>query len=347
MAIFTAPRARAVLAAALGTAVFVWLELPLPVLLGPIIGCLVFALAGAKMEGMGLLGTLMRTILGIAIGASITPDLVRELPGYAPTLALIPLFILLTGGIGYVLLRKVMRFDHPTAFYSAMPGGLQDMLLFGEEAGGDIRAMALIHATRVLVVVSVAPFLLTLLFDLDLTARPGAAAVDLPWQDLALMVLAALVGWKGAERLGISGASIIGPMIITAALTLGGLITHRPPAEMIWAAQFFIGLALGAAYTGITARELRVDVGAGLAFAVLLSAISLVFIELVIWLSPAGELEVMLSFLPGGQGEMVVVALVAGADLAFVVTHHLLRVFTVILLAPLVSRLVARHWPPG
>ena len=58
------------------------------------------------------------------------------------------------------LFPKVLGFDFATSYYSAMPGGLQDMLLFGEEAGGDVRALSLIHATRVMVIVAALPIIL-------------------------------------------------------------------------------------------------------------------------------------------------------------------------------------------
>ncbi|MCP3972595.1 MAG: AbrB family transcriptional regulator [Rhodobacteraceae bacterium] len=342
MTLLSAARIRSLVAAALGAGAFLALGLPLPLLLGPMLGCLVFALGRASLQGMGLFGTFMRSFLGIAIGSAITPAMVAELPLYGPSLVLIPGFVLVIGLAGYPLFRRIYRHDHATAFYAAMPGGLQDMLIFGEEAGGNVRAMSLIHATRVLVIVIVAPFVLTLLYGLDLTAPPGAPAATLPPGQIALMLAAALGGWQVARRLGMFGASILGPMIAAAALSLSGILTHRPPAEFIWLAQFFIGLDVGAKYTGITGRELRRDVGAGLLFCVVLTVISLVFIWLVQQLSSAGEIEVILAFLPGGQAEMVIVALVAGADVALVVAHHLLRILVVILLAPVFARWLGR-----
>ena len=303
-------------------------------------GCLVVALFGARMQDTGLLGTLMRTLLGVAIGSSITPDLVGELPGYGPSLLLIPLFVLGIGGIGYPLFRKVYGFDRPTAYYGSMPGGLQDMLIFGEEAGGNVRTMSLIHATRVLVIVSVAPFVLTAMYNLDLTSAPGAAARTLPASQIAWMLVAGVAGWRIAQRIGLFGASILGPLILTAALSLAGVIQTRPPAEAIWAAQFFIGIAVGSKYSGVTGRELRRDVGAGLVFSLILAAISLAFIELVLLISPAQPLDIILAFLPGGQAEMAIIAIVAGADVAFVIAHHLLRLVMVILLAPVFARLI-------
>ena len=128
-------------------------------------------------------------------------------------------------------------------------------------------------------------------------------------------------------------------MILTAALSLAGVIDSRPPSEMIWAAQLFIGLSVGVKYTGITAREVRIDVGAGLAYAALLALIALVFIEIVALSGLAPPIDAFLAYLPGGQAEMVIIAILAGADLAYVVSHHLLRVVLVIALAPVAARL--------
>lgn len=337
------PRLIAVAAACLGTAVFWVTGLPLPLLLGPMTGCLVAALVGLPMQGVGVIGTVMRTILGVAIGASITTETLAALAEYLPTLILIPPFVAAIGAAGYPYLRRVAGLDAPTAFYAAMPGGLQDMLLFGEEAGGDPRALSLIHATRILVIVFIAPFLIAWAYGIDLTAPPGVPATDVPPAQIGLMIAAGLVGWWAAAKARLFGASILGPMVLTAILSLAGLIHQRPPAEMIWAAQFFIGLGVGAKYAGIRGRELRDFVGAGLVYSAIALAVSGVFLWGAIHISPVHQLDVLLSFLPGGQGEMVVVAIIAGADLGFVVTHHLLRIVVIIMLSPLVARRLMRR----
>lgn len=330
-------------AALAGALLFLILGLPLPWLLGPMVGCVVVALAGAQMQGAGELGVFMRTFLGVAVGASITPEVLMGLPAIAGSLAIVPVFIGVIALVGYPLFRRVFGFDHPTAWYAAMPGGLQDMLVFGEEAGGDIRALSLIHATRVLVIVTVAPLIMTLYWQVDLTQPPGAPLMSVAWDQIALIVVAGFAGWKIAERVGLFGASILGPMIVTAGLSLAGVIQTRPPAEIIQAAQFFIGIAVGAKYAGITMRELRVDVTAGLVYSLMLAVISLIFLELIYLLGLAPALDAFLAFLPGGQAEMVVIAIIAGADLAYVVSHHILRIVLVILLAPVASRLFDRN----
>jgi len=336
------PLALTLLLAVAGVGLFTVTGWPLPFLLGPLFACLVGALARLPLHGTGKVGEAFRTVLGVAVGTSITPDLVTRLPEMAYSVALIPLFVLVIGLTGYPFFRRVCGFDHATAYYAAMPGGLQDMLIFGEQAGGDVRALSLIHATRVLVIVSLAPFLLTTIWGVELTNPVGEPLAGLPPSELALMVVAALAGWTIARRIGLFGASILGPLILSAALSLGGFIGHRPPAEAILAAQFFIGIGIGAKYAGITWPELRRDVLAGGAFCLILGALAVAFAEGVSLAGLAPQIEAFLAFAPGGQAEMAVLTIVAGADLAFVVTHHLVRIVVVILGAPVVARLAGR-----
>ena len=326
------------LVAAAGVAVFLALGLPLPWLLGPMFACLVAALAGLRLKAEPTISNVMRTILGVAVGTSITPALFQVLPAMWASLLMMPLLVLAIGAVGYPFFRRVFGFDHATAFYGAMPGGLQDMLIFGEEAGGDVRALSLIHATRVLIIVTLLPFGFAYMMELDLTRAPGAPVRDVPWQELAIMAAAALVGWKVAQRVGLFGASILGPLFLTAALSLGGLLHHRPPAAAIQAAQFFIGLTVGVKYSGITWRELRIDVGAGVGYTVLIFLIALAFAEVAIGLGVIPTTEAILAFSPGGQAEMAILAIVAGADVGVVVAHHLVRLVFVITAAPLVGK---------
>ena len=135
-------------------------DLPLPWMLGPMFGCLLAALLGVRLTGMPVTSNAMRTVLGVAVGASFTPAIFARLDEMALSVALIPLLILVIGGVGYPYFRWLCRFDPATSYYSAMPGGLQDMLVFGQEAGGSPRILSLVHATRVLIVVSALPFLL-------------------------------------------------------------------------------------------------------------------------------------------------------------------------------------------
>ncbi|WP_439124579.1 AbrB family transcriptional regulator [Marivita sp.] len=332
------PVAQAFIVAGLGVAAFHWFHMPLPWLLGPIFACLAAALAGVAMGGIKPLNDTMRTILGVAVGATLTPAVLATFPAMWPTLALVPVMVLCIGLIGVPYFQRLCGYDFATAYYASMPGGLQDMIVFGEEAGANVRALSLIHVTRVMIIVVALPFLLIWIWDADLSNPPGAPASSIPLHELALMVVCAIVGWRVAERVGLFGASILGPLIATAALTLADGLHNRPPAEAIWAAQFFIGMTIGTKYAGITLTEVRKDLTAGLGFCLILIILSLMFVEAIYGLGLAPGMETLLAFAPGGQAELTVLALIIGGDIAFVVAHHVLRIFVVIMGAPLAAR---------
>ncbi len=328
-----------------GVWIFSALRLPLPWLLGPMFAGLLAALAGFPVTAPQAIGQAMRTVLGVAVGASISPELIGRLPDMGLSVALVPLMVLVIGLVGVPYFRRLCGFDAPTAYYAAMPGGFQDMVILGEEAGANPRVLSLVHATRVLAIVATMPFLVTTIWGMDLDNAPGLPASDLPPVEMLIMLLCCGIGWWLAAKIGLFGATILGPMIAAIIASLAGLIHARPPAEAINAAQFFIGLAIASKYRGVTLAELRSVVLAGLGFCLVLTLVSVGFAEIVVSLGLAGPVEAFLSFAPGGQGEMVVLAIVSGADMAFVVTHHLVRIVVVIIGAPVASRIMARGRP--
>ena len=222
------------MAASVGSVAFLFLGIPLPLLLGPMAGCLIAALCRQPMEDMGVFSIFMRTFLGVAIGSSITPEVLHEFPRYLQSIFFIPFFVLIIGLVGYPLFRRVFHYDKATAYYASMPGGLSDMLIFGQEAGGNPRALSLIHATRVMGIIWVAPTLMAMIWQIDLHKPPGVPLQSVPVLELLLMPVCGLLGWKIAERFRLFGASILGPMILTAIVSLSGLIHTRLPAEILW-----------------------------------------------------------------------------------------------------------------
>jgi uncharacterized protein len=333
-----ARRGLTLLLALAGTGTMLLLGLPLPFLFGPLLGCGAAALLGAPLKGFGAVSVAARPILGVAVGASVTPAVVAQVPSMVGSLVLVPVFVAVIGLVGVPFFRRIAGFDPATAFYAAMPGGASDMVLFGEAAGGNVRSLSLVHATRVAVIVTLAPIVLANLYGVALDRPLGLSIREIPLWELGAMAVLAGLGWWAGKRVGLFGAPILGPLLVTIPFAVTGLIDHRPPKEAVNLAQFLIGTGIAVYYVGITWRELTRTVALTALFCVILAVIAAAFAETVTLLDLAPAMEAFLAFAPGGQAEMTVLAIVAGADLGFVVVHHLMRIMVVILGAPLVAR---------
>ena len=97
-------------------------------------------------------------------------------------------------------------------------------------------------------------------------------------------------------------------------------------------------MTVGTKYNGITLAEIRRDLAAALGFCGILIVLTVIFVEAVYAAGLAPGMEALLAFAPGGQAELTVLALIVGADVAFVIAHHVLRIFVVILGAPVFAR---------
>jgi uncharacterized protein len=157
-------------------------------------------------------------MLGAILGASFAPSVFDHLGLWALSLTGLVAYLLTLGGAVYLYFRQVVGLDRATAFYSAMPGGLVEMVTQGSEKGGDERMIALIHVVRIFLVVLSLPFIIQ--FVTGQSIGRGASSY-VPFSSLTAD---SLVWFIGSVVLGVTLATILkfparfflGPMIVSA-----------------------------------------------------------------------------------------------------------------------------------
>jgi membrane AbrB-like protein len=328
-----------------GGLAFVYLRLPLPWMLGPLAVSLVCSTAGRPLKQPKFLLLPMRALLGVAIGASFTPELWGRAGGVITSLALLLPYMLLVTFAGVLFFERVARFDRPTAFFCSGPGGLADMIIMSADAGASVRHVTLIQAARVLTIVSIVPFWLQYV-DKHPLGVANIAALHLNELLLvdALAILAiAYGGWFIATRAGLIGGSMIGPLVLSMLLHGAGVTTVKVPIEILVIAQLTIGIMIGGHFVGVTLREfvtiLSWGITAALVMVLTASAVSLAISKA----TGIDSTTLLLSYAPGGQNEMSIMALILHLDVAIVALHHLLRVAMVVIGAQFVLK-ANRSW---
>jgi membrane AbrB-like protein len=323
-----------------GGLIFTFLRLPLPWLLGPLTLALCATALNRPLERPQSILLPMRSVLGVAIGAAFTPELLPKLGGIAGSLLLLIPYTAAVTFAGTLFLERAAKFDRQTAFFSAAPGGLSDMAIMAVDAGADVRKITLVHAMRVMMVVFIVPFWLQ--FGGGQTLGQGVARAP-PLSQLTLIdaVLIMLIAWAGsriATRIGLLGASMVGPLILSGLLHGFGLTTVKVPLEILIAAQLTLGIVIGGYFIGVTLREFVTVLSWGLAFGTMLLLAAATATLLVSAITGLDSTVVLLGYSPGGQNEMALLALIIGLDVAVVALHHLLRVAMVIIGAQIVFK---------
>lgn len=332
---------------AAGGALFTWLKLPLAWMIGAMCLNTLAAMVRLPLSFSRRLRGTMIVVLGVMLGSAFTPDLLDRVAQWSITLTALLAYVAAATAGTWVFYRRVAGYDPVTSYFAATPGGLSEMIVLGMSNGGDDRAIALSHGARILLIVLLVPFGFQLLGGYQPGARPpaGDPIFAIPVQDLLILAGCALAGGVLAHWLKLPAGLLVGPMGLSALAHLTAVTASKPPAEVIAIAQVVVGSAIGARFTGMApqriARGLLLALGATAVLLAITGAFSL-------GLGAATELSLpglFLGFAPGGVAEMSLIALALGADAAFVSTHHVARIFIVVVLAPLAFRLL-RSGPP-
>jgi membrane AbrB-like protein len=332
------------IALALGTVggyVFTWLTMPLPWMLGPMVFNTIAAILRAPIAPPIKLRPYVVVVIGVMLGAGFTPSVLGQAGAWILSLSFLALYLLASGLLVVPYYRYVGGFDKVTAYFAGMPGGLNEMLMIGESMGGDDRKIVLAHAGRIFVVVCLTAVWFRLIagYDLGDRSRFGVPFSEIPLEEIALLAACGVAGFFAGRWLRLPAPALLGPMLVSAALHLTGLVSSPPPAELVVVAQLFLGTILGCRFIGGDPR----GIGHALLLSLGASAIMLGVTGLFAWLFHGlfeqSVEQVILAYSPGGLAEMSLVALAMNAEVAYVASHHMVRILMVILLAPLLFTL--------
>lgn len=241
---------------------------------------------------------------------------------------------------GWALVRTV-GLDPPTAALGMVAGGASGIVGMAEELGADDRLVAAMQYLRVLVVVMLTPLLVAVAFSHP-HGHAGVASTSTPvlgdLRDWGLMAAALAAGAALAVVTRMSAGSLLGPMIVAAllAVTVGRFQVPALVREPAFAA---IGLQVGLRFTpGLIRAAGRLLLPTLACIAGLLLACFGLGLVLHATAAHVSLLDAYLATTPGGLYAVLAAAFGTGADTTFVIAVQTLRLFVMVLVAPLVVR---------
>ncbi len=329
-----------------------YLGVPMPFLLGGIVGAASFVL-WYERDGKQLpkisrwMRLIFMSIVGAMIGSRFTPDLLPLLPQFwVSALALVP-FILIAHGGNYAIMRGLGRYKKLDAYFAALPGGIIDSVALAEEAGADVRIVAAQHFIRIILVVTSVPLLFFIIDGSAVGSSAGEsmATTDYDVVDVLQVVSIGLVGLLLGRAIKLPVAHMLGPLLLALSLSVSGLVQIDLPPWLPHVAQYFIGTALGGQFSGMSRKLLVRGLGMGLLSGAYMLLLAGAFAIFTIQYVPADFGSMFISFAAGGLAEMSLIALSLNFNPIVVALHHLLRILLTIYCGNLLSRRVFKLVP--
>jgi membrane AbrB-like protein len=284
-----------------------------------------------------------QAVAGVVVGTYLHTSTLTGLGARWVAVALVSVATLaITIGAG-VLLARIAPVDPATASLGMVAGGAAGIVAMADDLGADDRLVAFMQYLRLAVVVLFTPLIVAIAFPGHEQGGGGIAHEHLlgtagGW---AMTVAVAAAGALLGPLLRLPAAAFLGPTLLSAVLTLTGVIDELAVPPLAREAAFAaIGLYIGLRFERATLRSIRKLLPAVLVSIVALIAGCFALAWLLKETAGVSLLDAYLATTPGGLYAVLPLAFGSGADATFVLAVQGLRVLVMVLAAPAVVRLM-------
>jgi membrane AbrB-like protein len=305
----------------------------------------VAALAGRPMKVPLHLARPCFVMVGILLGAVVTPETLRGIATWPLSVAILVVSTLCMFAATTCYLRLVHGWDPLSALLGASPGSMAQVMALSAEFGCDLRGIAIVQVMRVLLIVLGLPAGLALFGSTVEPVMVTRGGSDASLVELAVLVTVSTLSALAMWRMRFSGGLMLGAMVGSAVLHGVDLIHASLPWWAGSAAVLTLGAVAGARFANTSPRMLLSYLGAAFGSFAVAAAVAASFALIVVALLPFRIADVTVAFAPGAQDTMMVLALAMHLDPIYVGAHHLTRFLVVSFTVAVAARRLAQRAP--
>lgn len=317
--------------ACLGGLVAFYLNVPGGWLIGAMFATIIFVMSGREVVFPVVLRDVLFVVLGVMFGSSMSPAMLSGMAKWPLSMALVVLTMIVIVLVSMLYFRWIAKWDAASALLASIPGALSHVMAVASEAGADIKRVAISQSTRIFMLAALVPIML------NEQQQPSLSISKLPisWVDIGLVVVAGFAGAYIFKKLRIPGALITGATLASGLLFANEIVSGSFQFWQTIPGYILLGMMVGSRMSGISLTEYRKY------FAVSVGAFSIVFLVSALGaLLAATLLDIsyglaLLAFAPGAFEAMAALALAINYDPAFIIAHHMVRFFGIILMTPI------------
>ncbi|MGI8524857.1 MAG: AbrB family transcriptional regulator [Pseudolabrys sp.] len=301
------------------------------------------ALAGRPMYVPLRLNRVIFVLIGISLGAVVTPETLRGIATYPLSVLVLIAAMAVVSYVGGEYLRRVHKWDRVSAFLGAAPGGLSQCVAVATELDADLRGIAIVQTVRVVIIAVGLPAALTILGLVTPSSRGVGGEFNFATLDELLILLAVSTAVATlAYRVRFPGGLLFGAMLSSAVLHGTGWIHAVMPWWAANTAMIALGGITGSRFANTPIRLLLRFMGAALGSFAVSIGIAGAFAGVLVMALSLRIADVMIAYAPGSVDAMMLLALALNTDPVYVGAHHLSRIFFVSLTMPLIAKHAAR-----
>jgi membrane AbrB-like protein len=326
-----------------GALTFTAVGIPVALVIGSMVCVGVAALLGRPMMIPTPLARPTFVLLGISLGAVVTPATLSGIVHWPLSIAImcVSTFIMTAATAGY--LRVVHGWDPMSALFGGSPGALAQVMSLSIEQKSDLRAIVVVQSVRVVfLTIGIPAGLAYFGMHGKPAASLGGPGFNAPFWDYVLLFVVSIATVYLLKKVRFPGAYVFGGMLGSGILHGTGYMEAILPWWWTSAFVIVLGATTGARFANTDPKLLLTYFGAALGSFLVAITVAGTFLALVWYLMAPSVPSLVVAFSPGAQDTMMVMALALHIDPIFVGAHQLMRFLVVSLSLPIQMRRILR-----
>jgi uncharacterized protein len=331
----------------IGGCIFSIFHVPIPWLLGSMLGVLIAShFTMIQLYWPISIRNTALIIVGYSIGLSFTKDTLITMILHLPSMAFMTILLLMICTAMAFIISRLTKINFPTALTSSIPGGLSQIITFAEETKGiDITTVTFFQVIRVIMIIFFVPFLLfsPLFSRAGLENSPfiisSTAQQSFFPQIILFAIFSVLVAFIG-KKIKLPTAYLLGPILGIAILNIYGIPGPPLPSAVLDISQFMIGGYIGLLLKPEKIKHKARIIPVALFSSILLVCISLGFSFVLVWQFHFSSITSFLSLAPGGADQMGIIGHELDADVSMITGYQLFRILFIFFAVPPLLKLI-------
>lgn len=315
-----------------GAAGAIYLGAPAPFLIGPAVVVMCAGLAGLKLTVPVRLRNACFIIIGISMGASVTPEVFVAARRWPFSFIMVLVMVVVVLYMAAWILQRLFRIDRKTALLASSPGHLSFVIGLSADSKADVPMIAVIQSVRVMALTLAVPPILSALGMSSVGPVDPPAAMELPIL-AAVLVAAILLGFL-FTRWNFPAALLLGGVAASTAPHITGFISGQVPVWIMTPVYIVIGSLIGTRFSGVSIAAMRTAFVAGGVTTIVVTITAAAFAALVSWVTGVPFNAALIAFAPGGLETMAAMAVMMHVDTTYVGSHHVIRLILLSFLMP-------------
>ncbi len=317
-------------------------NVPLAWFLGPMIITSVASLNGFKTKMPRLILSSVLIFLGLYIGNYIDKTLFSQMQQWAWTSLIMLVYIILSVLVVSKYLQKFSNYDKKTSIFSAAPGALGPLMILAEDEKSDLSQVATSHLIRLIIIITVFPFVVNSLYGLEDIAVTKEVIGNQNIYNLFLLIISSIILILIFDKFKVPAALLAGTLVASGFLQITEIAVYKLPPNIIDFSLLILGSSVGCRFADKSFNEISKNALHSFVATFMLVVLGLIAAYIAGLVIDKNFFTLLLSYCPGGIYEVAVIAIFFNLDPEFVAFHHIIRLLMILFVVPIILRIIEK-----